>query len=164
MALRNIVENAHIRRAWDDAKSNLPVLKSNTLDCIDTVLSILDKQIITYRNGGYGEPIYGFVCLTLDKKNSLHLEILEEEILAKEKTQQAIEFLYEKAIIERYSEKKFKLNKTIKFLTPKERMVKEEFDNEVRELLCGLNITNILERLEYLNELYEVMVKDLKVV
>lgn len=161
--LRNKVERARVKEAWDAAKRYLPKLESfdiaSTLKCIP----YMGKQEITIGNGGYGEPIYGFGCITLQKNNSLKLELIEDEEKAVENTKEAIEFLYGKHINENYSEKKFKFIKGVKGLSKKEQKVKEEFDSYVRELLEGLEISNIEERISDLEELYNVLIEDLKV-
>jgi len=161
--LRNKVERARVKSAWDTAKKKLPKLESFEISSVLKCIPYIGKKEITIGNGGYGEPIYGFGCLMLQKKNSLTLELIEEEEKAVEKTKEAIEFLYGKYINENYSEKKFKFRKGIKGLSPKEQKVKEEFNSEVRELQNGLEIGNIEERLAYLQELYDVLVEDLKV-
>lgn len=161
--LRNKVERARVKEAWDAAKRYLPKLESfdiaSTLKCIP----YMGKQEIIIGNGGYGEPIYGFGCITLQKNNSLKLELIEDEEKAVENTKEAIEFLYGKHINENYSEKKFKFIKGVKGLSKKEQKVKEEFDSYVRELSEGLEISNIEERISDLEELYNVLIEDLKV-
>lgn len=157
--LRNMVENERIRNAWKEKRNDLPALKSTIKSALQHSANI-GKQEVTCGNGGYGEPIYGFGCLALEK-NSLHLELLEDENAAREKTQEAIEFLYGKFIKENFSEKRFKFKKGVKGLSPKEQKVKSEFDSEVHELLNGLDIDNIEERVSYLQELYDVVIEDL---
>lgn len=161
--LRNKVERARVKEAWDRAKGNLTRLEvfdiASALKCIPYI----GKQEITIGNGGYGEPIYGFGCITLNKNNSLKLELIEDEEKAVENTKEAIEFLYGKHIKENYSQKKFKFIKGVKGLSKKEQKVKEEFDSYVRELLEGLDISNIEERISDLEELYNVMIEDLKI-
>lgn len=162
--LRNKVERARVKEAWDRAKRNLPELEAFDISSVLKCIPCIGKQEITIGNGGYGEPIYGFGCLSLQKNNSLKLELIEDEEKAAEKTKEAIEFLYGKHIKESYPEKKFKFLKGAKGLSKKEQKVKEEFDSEVRELLEGLDISNIEERTSYLEELYNVMIEDLKIV
>lgn len=161
--LRNKVERARVKEAWDRAKRNLPELESFDISSALKCIPCIGKQEITIGNGGYGEPIYGFGCLSLQKNNSLKLELIEDEEKAAEKTKEAIEFLYGKHIKESYPEKKFKFLKGVKGLSKKEQKVKEEFDSEVRELLEGLDISNIEERTSYLEELYNVMIEDLTI-
>lgn len=162
--LRNKVERARVKEAWDRAKRNFPELEAFDISSVLKCIPCIGKQEITIGNGGYGEPIYGFGCLSLQKNNSLKLELIEDEEKAAEKTKEAIEFLYGKHIKESYPEKKFKFLKGVKGLSKKEQKVKEEFDSEVRELLEGLDISNIEERTSYLEELYNVMIEDLKIV
>lgn len=161
--LRNKVELERIGKAWKRAKENLPELESSKLSSVLEYTSYIGKQKVTDGNGGYGKPIYGFICLALQKNNSLKLELLEDEESADAKTKEAVEFLYGKTIRENYSEKKFKFRKGTKGLSPKEQKAKEDFDSEVRELLEGLDISNINERLSYLEELYNVLIEDLKI-
>lgn len=161
--LRNKVERARVKEAWDRAKRNLPELESFDISSALKCIPCIGKQEITIGNGGYGEPIYGFGCLSLQKNNSLKLELIEDEEKAAEKTKEAIEFLYGKHIKENYPEKKFKFLKGVKGLSKKEQKVKEEFDSEVRQLLEGLDVSNIEERISYLEELYNVLIEDLKV-
>lgn len=161
--LRNKVERARIKKAWDRAKNQLPELESFKISSVIKYIPYLGKKEITIGNGGYGEPIYGFGCLTLQKNNSLKLELIEEEEKAAEKTKEAIEFLYRKHIKENYPEKKFKFLKGTKGLSKKEQKVKEKFYSEVRELLEGLDIGNIEERLSFLEEYYNVLIEDLKI-
>ena len=163
LSLRNAVENTRVKEAWDRAKRHLPELNGCKLSVMLEGKQFLGKKEITRGNGGYGNPIYGFVCLALQKNKTLQLELCEEEEQAEEKTKEAVEFLYGKVICENYSDKKFKFKKGVKGLSPKEERVKREFDSEVRELLVGLDINNIEERLEYLEELYEEMVENLKI-
>ena len=54
--------------------------------------------------------------------------------------------------------------KILQGLSPKEQKVKSEFDTEVHELLNGLDINNIEERISYLQELYQVLIEDLKII
>jgi len=159
--LRNAVERDRIKKVWEEARRNLPVLKCS-LSSILEYKSLYGKKEITCSNGGYGEPIYGFVCATLTNK-SLELEILEDEATAENKMAEALEFLYGKIVCENFSEKRFKFKKGVKGLSLKEQKVKAEFDAEVRELLKGLDISNIEERVSYLKELYDVLVEDLKI-
>ena len=163
LALRNAVENDRLKTVWKEAKSNVPKLKSvsipSVMQCVDT----LGKKEVTCGNGGYGDPIYGFGCLVLEG-NSMHFDLLEDEEEANNKTQEAIEFLYGRFIREHFSDKKFKFRKGIKGLSPKEQKVKAEFDSEVHELARGLDISNIEERLSYLEELYSMLIEDLKIV
>lgn len=161
--LRNKVERARVKEAWDRAKRNLPELESFDISSVLKCIPTIGKQEITIGNGGYGEPIYGFGCITLQKNNSLKLELIEDEEKSAENTKEAIEFLYGKHIKENYPEKKFKFLKGVKGLSKKEQKVKEEFDSYVRELLEGLDITNIEERISDLEELYNVMIEDLKI-
>lgn len=163
-SLRNRVENNRISEEWKKKKRNLPELKSFNIKSVLDIIPYLGKKEITRGNGGYGDPIYGFVCLSLTKKSSLQVELLEDEEKAKTKTQETVEVLYGKIIKEKYSEKKFKFLKGVKGLSPKEQKVKAEFDAEVRELLNGLDISNIEERLFYLEELYQVIIEDLQIV
>lgn len=163
VALKNAVESEMIKYAWKEKRNDLPSIKASNIASVLEVMEYLGKQKITYGNGGYGDPIYGFGCLVLEK-NSLHLELLEDEAKAKEKTQEATEFLYNKFIKQNFSEKKFKFKKGIKGLSRKETKVKEEFDLEVHEMLRGLEISNIEERVSYLQELYEVLIEDLQIV
>lgn len=161
--LRNKVERARVKEAWDRAKRNLPELESFDISSVLKCIPTIGKQEITIGNGGYGEPIYGFGCITLQKNNSLKLELIEDEEKSAENTKEAIKFLYGKHIKENYPEKKFKFLKGVKGLSKKEQKVKEEFDSEVRELLEGLDISNIEERISYLEELYNVLIEDLKI-
>lgn len=162
--LRNKVERVRIKEAWDRAKRNLPELEAFDIPSVLKCIPYIGKREITIGNGGYGEPIYGFGCITtLPKNNSLKLELIEDEEKAVEKTKETIEFLYGKHIKENYSEKKFKFLKGVKGLSKKEQKVKDEFDSYVRELLEGLDISNIEERISDLEELYNVMIEDLKV-
>lgn len=163
VSLRNAVEKEMIKSAWEEKRNNLPSVKSGTIKSAVEVMQYIGKQEVTRGNGGYGEQIYGFGCLVLNK-NSVHLELLEDEEKAKEKTQEVTEFLYGKFIRENFSEKRFKFRKGIKGLSRKEQKVKDEFDSEVHELLNGLDIGNIEERAEYLKELYDVVIEDLKIV
>lgn len=163
LSLRNTVEKELIKEAWEEKRNNLPKVKSGTIKSAMEVMQYIGKQEVTCGNGGYGEPMYGFGCLML-VKNSLHLELLEDEEKAEELTQEAIEFLYGKFIRENFSEKRFKFRKGIKGLSKKEQKVKDEFDSEVHEQLHGLEISNIEERTEYLKELYDVVIEDLKIV
>lgn len=161
--LRNKVERARVKEAWDRAKRNLPELESFDISSVLKCIPTIGKQEITIGNGGYGEPIYGFGCITLQKNNSLKLELIEDEEKSAENTKEAIKFLYGKHIKENYPEKKFKFLKGVKGLSKKEQKVKGEFDSEVRELLEGLDISNIEERISYLEELYNVLIEDLKI-
>ncbi len=163
VALRNAVENDRVRKCFERKRENLPRLKSNTIKSALELIEYIGKQEVTCGNGGYGEPIYGFGCFVLEK-NSLHLELLEDEEKAEENTQEAIEFLYGKFIRENFYDKKFKFKKGVKGLSPKEQKVKSEFDSEVQELLRGLNISNIEENVTYLEELYSILIEDLKIV
>lgn len=162
VALRNIKENKRISYAWKRLKDSLPK-NASTNSSISSIISSLGQKEVTRSNGGYGEPIYGYVCLTLSKSNSLQFQVLEDETSASENTKEAIEFLFGKIIIEKYSEKKFRFKKACKGLSPKEKKVKEEFDSEVREMLKGLSVDNIEERLDYLDEYYHVLIEDLKI-
>ncbi len=161
--LRNKVERARVKAAWDRVKRNLPELEAFDISSVLKCIPYIGKQEITIGNGGYGETIYGFGCISLQKNNSLKLELIEDEEKSAEKTKEAIEFLYGKHIKENYSEKKFKFLKGVKGLSKKEQRVKEEFDSEVRQLLEGLDISNIEERISYLEELYNVLIEDLKI-
>lgn len=161
--LRNKVERARVKEAWDRAKRNLPELESFDIFSVLKCIPCIGKQKITIGNGGYGEEIYGFGCITMQKNNSLKLELIEDEEKAAENTKEAIQFLYGKHIKENYSEKKFKFLKGVKGLSKKEQKVKEEFDSEVREMLVGLDISNIEERISYLEELYNDLIEDLKI-
>lgn len=161
--LRNKVERARVKEAWDRAKRNLPELETFDIFSVLKCIPCIGKQEITIGNGGYGEPIYGFGCLSLQKNNSLELELIEDEEKSAEKTKETIEFLYGKHIKENYPEKKFKFLKGVKGLSKKEQTVKEEFDSEVHEMLEGLEISNIEERLSYLEELYNELIEDLKI-
>lgn len=161
--LRNAIERERVSNAWKIAKRRLPELKSYEISSVVECAPYLGKKEIIRGNGGYGEPIYGFGCLVLQKNQSLQIELLEDEEIAEAKTKEAVEFLYGKTIQQNYSEKRFKFLKGKKGLSPKEQKVKEEFDSEVRELLVGLEISNIEERLAFLQEYYEVLVDDLKV-
>lgn len=161
--LRNALERDRVSKAWKAAKRRLPELKSYEVASIVECIPYIGKKEITRGNGGYGDSIYGFGCLALQKNESFQLELIEDEEKAQAKTKEAVEFLYGKTIRQNYSEKKFKFLKGKKGLSPKEQKVKEEFDSEVRELLVGLEISNIEERLAFLQEYYEVLVDDLKV-
>lgn len=161
--LRNALERDRVSKAWKAAKRMLPELKSYEVASIVECIPYIGKKEITRGNGGYGDPIYGFGCLSLQKNGSFQLELIEDEEKAQAKTKEAVEFLYGKTIRQNYSEKKFKFLKGKKGLSPKEQKVKEKFDSEVRELLVGLEISNIEERLAFLQEYYEVLVDDLKV-
>lgn len=161
--LRNKVERARVKEAWDRAKRYIPELESFDIASALKCIPYMGKREITIGNGGYGQPIYGFGCITLTKNNSLKLELIEDEEKAVENTKEAIEFLYGKHIKENYSEKKFKFLKGVKGLSKKEQKVREEFDSYVRELLEGLDISNIEERISDLEELYNVMIEDLKI-
>ena len=163
VVLRNIIENERVKNVWKEKRNNLPALKSTTIKSALELSSYIGKQEITCGNGGYGEPIYGFGCFVLEK-NSLYLELLEDEDTARQNTKEAIEFLYGKFIRENFSDKRFKFKKGIKGLSPKEQKVKSEFDTEVHELLNGLDINNIEERISYLQELYQVLIEDLKII
>lgn len=160
--LRNKVENERVKRLWDKARKSLPELESSKISSVLKCIPYIGKTNVTYGNGGYGAPIYGFICLSLQNK-SLKLELLEDEEKADNKTKEAVEFLYGENIREKYPEKKFKFRKGTKGLSPKEQKVKEEFYSEVRQLLEGLDIRNIEERLSYLDELYDVLVEELKI-
>lgn len=161
--LRNTIERERVSNAWKLAKRRLPELKSYEVSSVVECIPYLGKKEIIRGNGGYGEPIYGFGCLSLQKNQSLQIELLEDEEKAEAKNKEAVEFLYGKTIQQNYSEKRFKFLKGKKGLSPKEQKVKEEFDSEVRALLVGLEISNIEERLAFLQEYYEVLVEDLKV-
>ncbi len=161
--LRNKVERARVKEAWDRAKRYIPELESFDISSALKCIPYMGKREITIGNGGYGQPIYGFGCITLLKNNSLKLELIEDEEKAVENTKETVEFLYGKYIKENYSEKKFKFIKGVKGLSKKEQKVKEEFDSYVRELLEGLDISNIEERISDLEELYNVMIEDLKI-
>lgn len=161
LALRNAEENKRLGHAWKAAKDLLPKSVSTSSN-ISSILSELGQKEVTRSNGGYGEPVYGYVCLTLSK-NSLQFQLLEDKTIADEKNKESIEFLYGKIVKEKYSEKKFRFKKACKGLSPKEKKVKGEFDSEVREQLIGLSIDNIEERLEFLDEYYQVLIEDLKV-
>ena len=50
----------------------------------------MGKREITIGNGGYGQPIYGFGCITLLKNNSLKLELIEDEEKAVENTKETV--------------------------------------------------------------------------
>lgn len=163
LALRNAVENDRLKTVWKEARSNVPKLKSISIPSVMQCVDALGEKEVTCDNGGYGDPIYGFGCLVLEG-NSLHFDLLEDEEEANSKTQEAIEFLYGRFIREYFSDKKFKFRKGIKGLSPKEQKVKAEFDSEVHELARGLDISNIEERLSYLEEYYSMLVEDLKVV
>lgn len=162
VALRNSIERDRIRKAWIEARSKLPEVKTSISSVMQHV-DVLGEKKVTCGNGGYGDPIYGYGCLVLEK-NSLHVELLEDEEKATENTRESIEFLYLKFIKENFSDKKFKFRKGIKGLSPKETKVKAEFDNEVREIAKGLEISNIEERLSYLEEVYSMLIEDLKIV
>lgn len=163
LALRNAVENDRLKTAWEEARINMPKLKASSISAVMQCVDVLGKKEVTCGNGGYGDPIYGYGCLVLEG-NSLHFELLEDEEKAIAKTQEAIEFLYGRFIREHFSDKKFKFRKGIKGLSPKEQKVKAEFDSEVHELSRGLDIGNIEERLSYLEELYSMLIEDLKIV
>lgn len=163
LALRNAVENDRLKATWETARNNMPKLKASSIPSVMQCVNELGKKEVTCDNGGYGEPIYGFGCLVLEG-NSLHFDLLEDEEKASANTQEAIEFLYGRFIREHFSDKKFKFRKGIKGLSPKEQKVKSEFDAEVRELARGLDISNIEERLSYLEELYSMLIEDLKIV
>ena len=161
--MRNSVENDRLKVEWETARNNMPKLKASSIPFVMQCADALGKKEVTCDNGGYGEPIYGFGCLVLEG-NSLHFDLLEDEEKASANTQEAIEFLYGRFIREHFSDKKFKFRKGIKGLSPKEQKVKSEFDAEVRELARGLDISNIEERLSYLEELYSMLIEDLKII
>ena len=138
-SLRKLVESEIVKEGVDKQKRSLPKI-STTLQSVLDVMPYLGKQQIAMSNGGYGdcEPIWSFVGITL-KKNVLNLEIFRDEEVATRKTQEAVEFIYGRAV-----QKK-------KGLSPE---AKQEYDSEVRELLKGLDINNLEERTAYLEELY----------
>lgn len=141
-SLRKLVESEIIKEGVAKLKRTLPKI-SNTLQSVLDAMQYLGKQQIANSNGGYGdcEPIWNFVGITL-KKNILSLEIFRDEDVATRKTQEAVEFIYGKAV-----QKK-------KGLSPE---AKQEYDEEVRELLKGLDINTLEERTAYLEELYNAL-------
>ena len=141
-SLRKLVESEIVKEGVSRLKRTLPKI-SNTLQSVLDVMPYLGKQQIAKSNGGYGdcEPIWSFVGITL-KKNILSLEIFRDEEVATRKTQEAVEFIYGKTV-----QKKKGLSSE----------AKREYDEEVRELLKGLNINNLEERTAYLEELYNVL-------
>ncbi len=159
--LRKRAEMERIGMAWEDAREGLK-LKSYKLEAILEAYG-QGKKIVTHSDFGDGEPIYGYICFELLQNSSIKIKLLENSEEANAKTQEVIEFLYGKIIKENYSEKKFRFLKAQKGLSRKEQKVKDEFDSEVREMLKGLDINNIEERLEYLEELYQELILELKI-
>lgn len=137
--LRKLVESEILKEGAASLRKKLPEI-SSTLPSVLEVRPWLGRKQITLSNGGYGdcEPIWTFVGIIL-KKNILSLEIFRDEDVAARKTQEAVEFIYGRAM------------KKKKGLSPEAR---QEYDSEVREQLKGLNIDNLKERTEYLEEYY----------
>ena len=88
--------------------------------------------------------------------------MLEDEAEAEAKTQEAAKFLFENTILEKYPAKKFKVfSKAKEPFTAKEGKAKTDFDKEFREIASGVDITNIVDSIAYMDEIFEMLIQDL---
>ena len=153
-ALSEKAQKMEFERAKDDIKHSLGNARSAKEEVVVPWFNKLGKvQIVKDWNG---EPIYGFVHLML-KDNMVHLELSADEESANASTEEAVRFLFGKAVNTRYPEKKFevkKISKNVRTKSPE----KELFDELVRDALKGLTVDNFSENMEMIDELFKELV------
>jgi len=160
--LRNCVEQKLIHSAWTTVRETLKKSCNKiSVNSLDKILPLLGRTFIANTNGGNGDEIYAYACIYL-KNNSLQLELLEDEVEAESKTLEAVKFLFENTILEKYPAKKFKVfSKAKEPFTSKEGKAKSDFDKEFREISNGVDVTNIVESIAYMDEIFEMLIQDL---
>lgn len=147
--LRRKVESNKLETAVIQLRKTFPKI-SNTSQSFLEAIPHLGKQQLGMSNGGYGnsEPIFCFVGIVLKKDNNLIMEVFRDEDTAVRKTQEAMEFIYDKTM-------QSKIRKGEKKLSPE---AKQEFKQEAMELAKGLEVSNFEERVSYLEELYDALI------
>ena len=150
-----------LNRIRERKRQEYEQLKIYSLDDVIKNASRIGKIELTMNNGGYGDvPVlaYGYIAL---KKNTVTVNIGDDEEIAKSHTFEALQYLFIKEIEKRYGESKFshQKGKKKKILTKSEMEAKKDFDSLVREVLLNLTIENALENLEFLEEYYQELIK-----
>lgn len=114
--------------------------------------------------GGYGtEPIYMYGSLTL-KKNTVSMELLDDEERATANTKEALQYLFMKEVEKRFPIGKFssQTGKKKKTLTSSENEVKMKFDSLVREMLRDLTPSNLEDSMEFIEEYFQELTQELQ--
>lgn len=162
--LRNAVEIQRVSALRDCKKRIYSRIQVNTLWDVLNYADEIGTIELTMNNGGYGnEPILAYGCITL-KKKTVSFELLDDEEKATSNTREALQYLFMKEVEKRYPIGSFssQTGKKKKILTPKENEVKMEFDTLVRELLSGLTVNNAEEDLEFLEEYFQEITKNIQ--
>lgn len=159
MELSRLAEIRKCRKAGYDRKVTTfdDLLFEIQMETIGPVEIAKDK-------GGYGtEPIYMYGCLTL-KKNTVSMELLDDEERATANTKEALQYLFMKEVEKRYPIGCFsaQTGKKKKILTPSENEVKMKFDSLVREMLQELTTSNLEESMEFVEEYFQELTQNLK--
>lgn len=163
--LRNALELSRLSGIRKQMKANFARTVTTFEDLLFEVqMETVGAVEITKDKGGYGtEPIYMYGSLTL-KKNTVSLELLEDEERATENTKEAIQYLFMKEVEKRFPIGKFssQTGKKKKTLTSSENEVKMEFDSLVREMLRDLVPNNVEESMEFVEEYFQELTQKLQ--
>lgn len=164
VALRNAAENSRLSNLRSEKKRIYARMQAHTIQNVLDNEDAIGKIQLTTNNGGFGdEPIYVYGAISL-KKNTVSFEVMDDEERAAESTLEALQHLFVKAVEKKYPIRCFSAQKgkKKKVLTQKESKVKMEFDFLVRELAGSLTVKNVMENLEFLDEYYEDITKEIR--
>ena len=159
--LRKAAEMNHIRQARESMKRDLANVKVHTVCDIIHNADKIGEICLTMNNGGYGDKpilVYGELVL---KKNTVTIQLNDDEEVAKSNTRESLQFLFYKEIEKKYGESKFSHlpGKKKKTLTKLEMEAKNDFYSLVREFMESLTVENLQETLDFLEEYYQELME-----
>ena len=161
LSLRNAAEAKRLRGLNETKKREYASVQVCNLDDVINHTALLGKIRLTMNNGGYGDtPIYVYGCIRLEKK-TVKFTIVNDEELAEEYTLEALQKLFMDEVEKKYGPNKFshKGGKKKKVLTEAEKIVKDDFDAFVRDVLLDVTIDTIQDSRKMLEDYYEELMK-----